>query len=320
MLSHVVEFSCQYSDQVRKKQKVWHDGKLRHYQINNRFLLYTTDDVLLSSVFVTSSKELKIYTDEDNFGIVEHNIFGRFVVIIEEIIGEYDREIRYIKTTSTATTSLGNSLNGINNRQDEIQSVDKKDSMAYDKSIDNVRHPPNKIILKGSMKNTISKGIIPSSSLHSISSITSNITPKNPSVKMTKIEIGKDRYETSGGLSTPNLALKVNKPFKPPRIISNVATANNRPSIRNSKVKKQTVGVNLIADNINKNKSGDNKNDKNIIQKSMTAMIPGRHLEQTKNIISKESSDTKKRNGQTDSNRRPLFKIRMINHTPIILP
>lgn len=36
-----------------------------------------------------------MYADEDNFGIVEDNIFGNFIVIIEEILGEYDREIRY---------------------------------------------------------------------------------------------------------------------------------------------------------------------------------------------------------------------------------
>lgn len=73
---------------------------MKHYQNNIRFLLYIIDDVLLSNVFATSSKDLyffflRIYADEDNFGIVEDNIFGNFIVIIEEILGEYDREMRY---------------------------------------------------------------------------------------------------------------------------------------------------------------------------------------------------------------------------------
>ena len=74
---------------------------MKHYQNNIRFLLYIIDDVLLSNVFATSSKDLyiffflRIYADEDNFGIVEDNIFGNFIVIIEEILGKYDREIRY---------------------------------------------------------------------------------------------------------------------------------------------------------------------------------------------------------------------------------
>lgn len=337
MLSHVVEFSCQYSEQVRKKQKVWHDGKLKYYQINNRFLLYTEDDTLLSSIFVTSAKELNVYIDEENFGVVEHNIFGRYVVVIEEIIAEYDREISHIKTTSTISAvaaSTGSNSTGINNRQREIQPVANRNSISHNKSNNkNVEYRSDKIILKGTTKNTMTKRVETSSSLSSPFCTTSRIIPKKPLVHMTKISPGTqhaDLNETSGGFSTSNLALKVNKPFKPPRIVSNINDVFNRPNIRNSKVKKEIVDISLTD-----NDKDNNKGDKNgiissdstllkvhnaIVQKDSTLRTSDGHTKQTKNNISKELSAIKQRTSKINSNKRPLFKTKMIIHTPIILP
>lgn len=341
MLSHVVEFSCQYSEQVRKKQKVWHDGKLKHYQINNRFLLYTENDVLLSSTFVTSAKELKVYIDEENFGIVEHNIFGRYVVIIEEIISEYDREISHIKTTAAAavtTTFISSNSTGVNNWQKEIQSVDNRNSITHHKSVNNAGYHSNKVILKGTTKNTIAKNVETSFPLSTPSYNTSKIIPKKPSVNMTKISSGTrhvELNETSGGFSTSNLALKVNKPFKPPKIVSNISMVSNRPNTRNSRVKKEIVDSSLIDIDIDNNNSDNDEDNKNsiiandirlltiqntIVPKDLIVTTSDEHIKQTNNNIFKESSAVKQRTSKINSTERPLFKTKIINHTPIILP
>ncbi|KOG99540.1 Mte1p DI49_2005 [Saccharomyces eubayanus] len=95
MLSHIVEYECQYTDQIYKKRKIWHDGKLKYFQINNRFMLYTEkDNILLTSEFKTSSKELKAILNPEGFDIEEHRIFSQFLVIISGIIDEYDRDIQ----------------------------------------------------------------------------------------------------------------------------------------------------------------------------------------------------------------------------------
>ncbi|QHS73359.1 Mte1p SPAR_G02690 [Saccharomyces paradoxus] len=95
MLSHIVEYECQYTDQLYKKRKVWHDGRLKYFQINNRFMLYTEkDNVLLASEFKINSKELKAILNPEGFDIEEHRIFSQFLVIISNIIEEYDRDIQ----------------------------------------------------------------------------------------------------------------------------------------------------------------------------------------------------------------------------------
>ncbi|QLQ80750.1 hypothetical protein HG537_0E01030 [Torulaspora globosa] len=86
-----LEFTCQYSDQVRKKHKSWHDGKLKFVQSAKRFMLYGEDDKkLLSSTIMTSERELHRILDPDDFGTTEHHIFGRYVVIICEKVGEHE--------------------------------------------------------------------------------------------------------------------------------------------------------------------------------------------------------------------------------------
>lgn len=101
MLSHVLEFNCQYSADVRKKHKIWHDGKLRYYQLNNKFTLHTLDNTTLSSKFVTNQRDVACYLDEENFDLLEHRIFGSFIVIISDLIREYDKEIQNVKTNSS---------------------------------------------------------------------------------------------------------------------------------------------------------------------------------------------------------------------------
>jgi len=98
MISHVVEYSCQYSDQIRKKHKTWHDGKLKYYAANNRFMLYPEEsNVLISSNFITNSRDVSTILDAEGFNTVEHKIFSRAVVIITEMLCEYDREVQIQK-------------------------------------------------------------------------------------------------------------------------------------------------------------------------------------------------------------------------------
>lgn len=96
--SIVREYSCQYTDQIRKKHKTWQDGKLKYFSTNNKFTLYSDpDSTLLSSGYVTNSKELGIVLDPAGFGRTEHKVFGRYVIIIEDLLTEYGG-----KTTSRA--------------------------------------------------------------------------------------------------------------------------------------------------------------------------------------------------------------------------
>lgn len=115
MISHIIEFSCQYSNDVRKKHKIWHDGKLRYYQLNNKFTLHSLDNMLLSSKFVTNQRDINCYLDEENFDLLEHRIFGSYVVIISEQLKEYDKEIQHVKTNSNVIT---NTVESASNNKD----------------------------------------------------------------------------------------------------------------------------------------------------------------------------------------------------------
>lgn len=86
-----VEYTCQYSDQVRKKHKTWHDGKLKVVQPSKRLTLHSlSNKTLLSSTIMTSDRELERILDPGDFGTAEHHIFGRYVVIICEKEGEQE--------------------------------------------------------------------------------------------------------------------------------------------------------------------------------------------------------------------------------------
>ena len=107
MISHVIEYNCQYSDQIRKKHKTWHDGKLKYYQANNRFMLYPEDsNVLISSNFISNQREVSTILDTEGFNMVEHKIFNRAVVIITDVVCEYDREVQIQKAGQSQTFSM----------------------------------------------------------------------------------------------------------------------------------------------------------------------------------------------------------------------
>ena len=92
MLSQIREYSCQYTGQIRKKHKSWHDGKLRYYEANNRFQLFDEEGKQLSSQFITNKRYLADILNEEDFGNKEHRIFGSYIVIISELINQFERD------------------------------------------------------------------------------------------------------------------------------------------------------------------------------------------------------------------------------------
>lgn len=95
MLSQVQEYTCQYTDQIKKKHKVWHDGNLRYIESNNKFILYSENSrTQLANKVVPNAKEANKYLDPDGFGDSEHRIFGSYLVIVEELVKEYEKEVQ----------------------------------------------------------------------------------------------------------------------------------------------------------------------------------------------------------------------------------
>ncbi|SCU83274.1 LADA_0C10506g1_1 [Lachancea dasiensis] len=93
-LSHVKEFYCQYTNQLHKKHKSWHDGKLKYYQSTHKFQLYTIDDgILLGSGLVTNARRVERILDGSRFNKEEHKIFSQFLVMIDCLHCEYDKDI-----------------------------------------------------------------------------------------------------------------------------------------------------------------------------------------------------------------------------------
>ena len=124
MISHVQEFICQYTNQVKKKHKVWHDGRLKFSVASKRFMLYNEDgDTVLSSNFITNEKELSNILDRSSFGTAEHKIFARYVVIIQELVAEYDKDTRLHKMRET--TKTGNVPHRPTKRRKLISSSDE---------------------------------------------------------------------------------------------------------------------------------------------------------------------------------------------------
>lgn len=296
MLSHIVEYSCQYSDQVRKKQKVWHDGKLKHFQINNRFILYTEDGIVLSSSFVTNRKEVAEYISEENFDIVEHNIFGRFVVVISEIIAEYDREIQHIKTTT--------------NMNPNNTHTDNHEQFSGNQTTTPILHQqhPDKMILKSSTE----------------SLRTQQTTRPSVGVKMSSI--------VSGNVNTSSLALKFNKPFKPPRMINNLSNCN-RPNFRNAQVKQETTSMynnNAISTDLASNtpcKKQEQPQSLFVKDEDVNETItsPNQNVKRETDESIYLENVVKPKNTQVLSNKpiikqQSTYKIRRIVHEPIILP
>ncbi|CCF58988.1 hypothetical protein KAFR_0F03920 [Kazachstania africana CBS 2517] len=185
MKSHITEYSCQYTDQLRKKHKIWHDGKLKYFQLNGRFILYTeADNVVLASEFITSSKDLEKILNPDEFGVAEHHIFSKFLIIISDILCTYDKEVQINAFKDKRSISEIGGTTMASSRK-----------LKYDESNE--------------------------------ASMPARATP-SPT-----------HSSNSNSLS---LALKFNRPFKPPKRISKVTTgANlNRPSIRSKRVDENT--------------------------------------------------------------------------------
>lgn len=102
------EYYCQYTEQVRKKRKAWHDGKLKYSTLNNRFTLYSLEDgqKAVSSACVTSSKYVERFLSPSGFNADEHRIFNKFIVIITEMIGgKQEDAFQNEKDTLTEHTS-----------------------------------------------------------------------------------------------------------------------------------------------------------------------------------------------------------------------
>lgn len=124
--SVVQEYSCQYTDQVKKKHKTWQDGKLKYFSANNKFILYSDPDAtMLSSGYITNSKDLRIVLDPAGFGHSEHKIFGRYVVIIEDLVSEYCKEETNVV------------------QQNKVLTVEKRQYKPLTKPIANIPGPPN---------------------------------------------------------------------------------------------------------------------------------------------------------------------------------
>ncbi|KAG0671120.1 hypothetical protein C6P41_000794 [Kluyveromyces marxianus] len=88
----IKEFNCQYTNQLRKKHKTWHDGRLKYYEENNRFQLFAEDGRHLSNKSITNSKQLADILNGSGFGNTEHRIFGSYFVIITELTATHEVE------------------------------------------------------------------------------------------------------------------------------------------------------------------------------------------------------------------------------------
>lgn len=78
----MAEYQCQYSDQVRKKHKSWHDGVLKYK--SGQLILYIDDGGKLATVR-KSSRELERILDPNRFG-EELRLSSRYVVTIESAL------------------------------------------------------------------------------------------------------------------------------------------------------------------------------------------------------------------------------------------
>ncbi|SCU77514.1 LAFA_0A02058g1_1 [Lachancea sp. 'fantastica'] len=93
-ISHVREYYCQYTDQIHKKHKSWHDGRMKYYQLNHKFQLFSLEGgMLLGSTIITSSRRVEHILNANGFNKEEHKIFGQFLVLIDCLQCEYDRDI-----------------------------------------------------------------------------------------------------------------------------------------------------------------------------------------------------------------------------------
>ncbi|CCD24721.1 Mte1p NDAI_0D04070 [Naumovozyma dairenensis CBS 421] len=180
---------------IKKKHKTWHDGKLKYFEVNNRFILYTEEsNIVLASEFVTNSKAVRSFLDPEGFDIEEHQIFARFLIIISDVISDYTREVQTTRVqhpdnTTNVPTTLGMKMTTNDNRNGKLLKT-------------------NPTVVKRQL-----------------------ITP----ISNSKINGFSQNRMKSNESPSPTLALKVNRPFKAPRMITREISSQqlfNRPSKR----------------------------------------------------------------------------------------
>lgn len=145
MESHIIEFSCQYTDQIRKKHKIWHDGKLKFYELNNRFQLFAEEDgIQLCSCFVTKQKDVDFILDSTGFNSEEHKLGGQYLVIIDEKIAKYKREVQVqLRNVSSSGSGTSNKKN-ISKPKDSLhnKSIEPK-TIIYQKQNEKIKITKN---------------------------------------------------------------------------------------------------------------------------------------------------------------------------------
>ncbi|CCE63592.1 hypothetical protein TPHA_0F01070 [Tetrapisispora phaffii CBS 4417] len=247
MNSHITEYQCQYTDQIRKKNKVWHDGKLKYFQINDKFQLFREEDnIQISSQFITNKKEVEYILDPENFDNIEHKIFGKYIVIILEKINEYDKEVKITLKHNNIPPSQANTIHFNNNT----------------------------LHLNGqSVTNTKSN------------SLQGKVIVKKP---LSRIITSKVIADTSS-ISGTSLALKMNKPFKRPRMAnhpdSNLSRkiVKNRPSVRTDNVRLKEEDTSNNDTNIKSNELHNNDANTNL-NKPKPPLIPSENEKLQANV------------------------------------
>ena len=271
MISHVIECSCQYSDQIRKKHKIWHDGKLKYYQVNSRFMLYPEDsNVLIASNFISNQREVSRILDTEGFNTVEHKIFSRAVVIITDILCEYDREIQLQKAEQSQNVSMKHK--GSIDSDSNLQNRKNNPSNSYPAS----ERLPQKILRK-------------------------------------RILISENEGRTVGN-GKVSLALKFNKPFKPPTVVnehSREEIPKHRPAKRSTRAQGNITDVNHTMSKIKE----DDKTEREMVHISDNLSLGNRRKTMMDlNFRTKTQSVTKSTSG---IRRERNFKRKHISHTPI---
>ncbi|ODV95434.1 hypothetical protein PACTADRAFT_80835 [Pachysolen tannophilus NRRL Y-2460] len=86
--SQFVEFQILYTNNVTQKHKKWHDGRAKFYRFNKKLIIYNEAGSVVSIEFINSPSLL---LDHKNFG--NEIIVSGFIVVVEEELGRYERDI-----------------------------------------------------------------------------------------------------------------------------------------------------------------------------------------------------------------------------------
>ncbi|EDO15487.1 hypothetical protein Kpol_472p18 [Vanderwaltozyma polyspora DSM 70294] len=343
MISHIIEYQCQYTDQVRKKNKIWHDGRLKYFQINNRFQLFTEEDnVLLGSSFITNQKEVDVILDEEGFNKVEHKIFGQYMVVISEITNEYDREVN---------------VSAAGSRDSKIST--QRNNCANYKSYT----PKRQIVSNTTTKGTADSGgsslalkfNTPFRKPRMIGSQSEDLKAAHTNINRPNIRSKVDRRDTDKiDYSLPNKNVSSNKPIKtsgnirkvipdkPLNIghkkaecIDNEIKDNRLDSLEIRKVVsnatsplyEETIGrenkQNIASEIQNKSASKVKIANKSISPEPKSiSPIPTNNDQVTESLVNSDNAEklnSNKDNKISKAKRAPRRKIRVIDHQPIII-